>query len=612
MRRVALPLVLLTALIACRRAATETPLAAAPDSQRTLAGGAIVGGVDAYGAHVWRGIPYARPPVGTRRWRAPEAPDAWTETRAALATPPPCPQFPSVFGGVEATRGEKTVGQEDCLYLNVYAPRFAPGAVPLATQRLPVMVWIHGGGNVVGHGGRYEGGNLAVTEHVVVVTLNYRLGPLGWFRHAALRAEPGVSDDDRSGNFGTLDMIRALGWVRDNIAAFGGDPHRVTIFGESAGGRDVFALVLSPRARNLFQRAIVQSGGTSTTPVAIAERFVDDVPPGHPNSANEILLRLDRAAHPGRSRAEAKAALAAMPPAQIAAWLRGLAPAELLAAYQREEQEGLIDVPQLFRDGTVLPADDPVQMLRVGIYNRVPTIFGTNRDENKLFQALDPAFTWRLLGLVPVVRDRRTYEATARHVSRQWKARGADEPAAFAQKYAESPTFVYRFDWDEEPTALHLVDVGKLIGAAHGIEIPFVFGHWDLGSQTTLLFGAANEPGRLALSRQMMAYWAEFARRGDPRNGGVAGAPRWEPFASDGRFVVLDTPADGGVRMESGALTTGQVLTEVASDPDLPTAEAQCDVYRRLMRWGTPTREQYPRLSNGACAQFPLPAAASD
>jgi para-nitrobenzyl esterase len=170
-----------------------------------------------------------------------------------------------------------------------------------------------------------------------------------------------------------------------------------------------------------------------------------------------------------------------------------------------------------------------------------------------------------------------------------------------------SSVFVYRFDWDEEPTALGLVDVGKLVGAAHGLEIPFVFGHWDLGSQTKLLFAASNEAGRLPLARQMMGYWTEFARRGDPASGGRAGAPRWEAFAPDGRYLVLDTPAGGGVRMESGSLTAAQVIADIARDPELPTAKDQCEVYRRLVEWGRdPTRAEYPTLASGACARFPL------
>jgi para-nitrobenzyl esterase len=136
-------------------------------------------------------------------------------------------------------------GAEDCLYLNVWAPSFAAGEVPSGGARLPVMVWIHGGGNSVGHGGFYDGSNLASTENVLVLTANYRLGPLGWFRHAALRGE-GTTAAERSGNFTTLDLVRVLEWVRENAAAFGGDPDNVTIFGESAGGTNVVTLLVSP------------------------------------------------------------------------------------------------------------------------------------------------------------------------------------------------------------------------------------------------------------------------------------------------------------------------------------------------------------------------------
>ncbi len=600
--------VTLVVLIAgCRAGAPEPPAVVDATGRRTLADGAVVGFTGRYGAHVWRGIPYAAPPLGPLRWRAPQPAHAWSGTREALTAPSPCMQMPSVFGGVESRERDVPVGSEDCLYLNVFAPRFAPEAVPQAGSRLPVMVWIHGGGNVVGHANRYDGGALATREHVIVVTINYRLGPFGWFRHAALRAGA-ADDDDRSGNYGTLDMVRALAWVRENVAAFGGDPDNVTIFGESAGGRDVFALLLSPRAKGLAHRAIVQSGGTGTTTLEEAESWVDAAPAGHRNSSQEILLRVLGGAGK-ESRTEAKRRIAALPAEQIAGRLRALAAADLLLAYHREAQEGLIDVPQLFRDGFVLPAGEPLEALRRGTYNRIPTIFGTNRDENKLFMALDPEFTWRLLGIVPVVRDPVRYEATARHLSRHWKARGADEPAGLMRAAQGPSVWVYRFDWDEEPTVL-TVDVASLLGAAHGIEIPFVFGHWDLGSQTSLLFSEANEPGRLALSGTMMRAWATFARTGDPNGDGPGIVGRWEPFvAPAGGALVFDTEAGGGVRMEPGTVTTAEALGGIEHDPALPSAQAKCDVYRQLMRWARePSHDAYPTLVGGACARFPLPA----
>jgi len=589
----------------CRSPVAEPPAVADAATERILEQGRVVGFTGRYGAHVWRGIPYAEPPIGPLRWRAPRQPKAWAGTRPALAAASPCMQMPSVFGGVESRDTATPVGSEDCLYLNVFAPRFAADAVPQNGSRLPVMVWIHGGGNVVGHAGRYDGGALATREHVIVVTINYRLGPFGWFRHAALR-DAAASDDDRSGNYGTLDMVRALAWLRDNVAAFGGDPKNVTIFGESAGARDVFTLLLSPHATGLAHRAILQSGWTRTATLEAAESYADAVPAGDRNSSSEVVLRLLGG---NGGRADKKARIAALAPAEVESRLRALPAATFLLAYHRESQEGLIDVPQLFRDGVVLPAEPPLETLRRGAYNRIPTILGTNRDENKLFMALNPEFTWRLLGLVPVVRDPVRYEATARHLSRHWKARGADEPAALMRAAQGPSVWVYRFDWDEEPKVL-TVDMARLIGAAHGLEIPFVFGHWDLGSQTNLLFSDADEPSRLALSATMMRYWATFARTGDPNGAGTGIVTTWQPFAaSEGRSLVFDTDAGGGVRMESGAITTADALAGPARDPDLPTDEAKCDVYRQFVRWAhEPSRDEYPRLLGGACARFPLAA----
>src|SRR5262245_8269705 len=231
-------------LAACGGPLKDARPSADASSQRALPAGDVVGFTGSYGDHAWRGIPYAEPPVGALRWRAPRPLPRWSGEREALVSGAPCPQIASVYSG--APRGKKDiVGSEDCLVLDVYAPRFARDAVPSGAAALPVMLWIHGGGNTIGSASFYDGGHLAAAENVVVVVVQYRLGALGWLRHAALRAEGG-SDADRSGNFGTLDTIRALEWVRDNVAAFGGDPQRVTIFGESAGGNNVFALLLSP------------------------------------------------------------------------------------------------------------------------------------------------------------------------------------------------------------------------------------------------------------------------------------------------------------------------------------------------------------------------------
>ena len=208
-----------------------------PGSRRTTPSGEVVGFSGRYGSYVWLGLPYAAPPIGDLRWRAPQPNAAWSGVREALQAGAPCVQYASPFGGIQTARVNTPVGNEDCLTLNVYAPKSAT-----ATSFLPVMVWIHGGGNTIGTSTLFDGGNLATRRDVVVVTVNYRLGPFGWFRHEALRA--GAADDvERSGNFGTLDLVRALEWVQSHIAGFGGDPARVTMFGESAGATNVMTLL---------------------------------------------------------------------------------------------------------------------------------------------------------------------------------------------------------------------------------------------------------------------------------------------------------------------------------------------------------------------------------
>ena len=203
-----------------------------------------------------------------------------------------------------------------------------------AQARLPVMVWIHGGGNIIGLSDFYDGGRLAQEQNVVVVTLNYRLGPLGWFRHAALRE--GATPAEQSGNFATLDLIRALEWLRENAAAFGGDPGNITIFGESAGGHHVFMLLLSPLANGLFQRAIAQSGGTGLTTPAEAENFTDDAEPGEPGSSNEVLAAPAGGGRQGERRSfGANRRSPRCPRRRSPAFLRSRTPEQLFAGYTR-------------------------------------------------------------------------------------------------------------------------------------------------------------------------------------------------------------------------------------------------------------------------------------
>ena len=596
----------LSALIlmsACAR--RERPVGVAdPTSLRVFQSGAAVGFTGEYGSHAWLGIPYAKPPLGDLRWRAPLAPAAWTETREALSFGAPCVQYASPFGGVTSAKAGTATGSEDCLFLNLWAPKMTREAA--IKERLPVMLWIHGGGNSIGEGAFYNGGNLAATHRVIVISFNYRLGPLGWFHHAAL-AGAGTAEADRSGNYGTLDMVRALEWVRDNITEFGGDPANVTIFGESAGGQNVYQLLLSPRAQGLFHRAVVQSGNLAFTTVAEAENFSDDAEPGDPNSSNEALLRMLIADGKAKDRSAAKSVLTSMNAGAIEAYLRGKSAYEFLDVYPQFLKTGMIRVPKPFRDGFVVPREEPMQLLTAGRYNQVPVIAGTNRDENKVFMFGNPERVRMLLWLIPRVRDQRSYDLSAEYLSKSWKATGADEPAA-AMRNAQGPSvYVYRFDWDEEPTVLGS-DLSQLLGAAHGFEIPFVFGHFDLGKEANQIFTEANAAARQTLSAQMMSYWAQFAHSGTPGRGRDGSLPEWSAWdpssPAAAKFIVFDTAAGGGIRMSAETVTGQSLAAALAADTRLQTPLERCRIYRELADWGRGMlRAQYDQVAT--CASYP-------
>ncbi|MEE4299008.1 MAG: carboxylesterase family protein [Pseudomonadales bacterium] len=553
------------------------PPAPQPDAatRLELSTGAVEGFVDERGAHVWLGLPYARPPVGPLRWRAPLPPRPALGVRDATRFGAACPQIGSPLGGAPQDSYGELWGSEDCLFLNVYAP-----ARPRAG--LPVLLWIHGGGNSAGHSGFYDGTPLVAAHDVLVVTVNYRLGPIGWLHHPALA---GDSPDDASGNYGTLDLVRALEWVREEIGAFGGDPDRVTVFGESAGASNIVSLLVSPRAEGLFRAAILQSGGTGSVSLAEASHRVDVPEPGDPSSSGELLLRALRREEPACDRACAVARADALSLDEQAAVFRSLSLPDLFRLF--EGRSGILgpDSPAVFRDGVVLPDRPFIEALGTpGAFHPVPVLLGTNRDEPKIFQAFDPRRVTRLAGLPLWAKDARLYDLRAEYGALAWRVRGVDDIARRLHG-AGVPVWSYRWDWDEEGRLL-FVDLSRLLGAAHGLEIPFVFGHFDVGPQSPLLFDDRNAEGRLALSERMMAYWVAFARDLDPGTGADGLGPRWAPVdpAAGASFVTLDTGA-GGIHMESEVVTFEDFVERLATDPRFDNSAERCDVFRSAVRF---------------------------
>ena len=564
-------------LAACSRGRIETPRVADPASRRIVSTGELIGFAPNEKTLAWLGIPYAAPPTGELRWRPPRPPASWSGPRDATKAGSICPQLAGLLSGVPNAKPGQVAGNEDCLYLNVYAPRAS--ADEARSSKHPVMFWIHGGGNTVGHGDGYDGSELAAAYDVVVVTVNYRLGPFGWFRHPALVADA-KTDDERSGNWGTLDLVRGLQWVRDEIAAFGGDPQNVTIFGESAGGVDVMSLLLSPRAAGLFHRAISESGGRGAVTIEKAENLKDAAEPGDALSSREAMLQL---LYPALERKAAVERLESLAPAELVSKLRAASVEQIFAAYTALSSEsfgGMIRMPNVLRDGTVLPTQDSKDVIAAGAYNHVPVILGTNRDELKLFMFGDRTQVTWWLGFLPRAKDVNHYDRVAEYGTLGWKMDSVDRTATLLREAQGPSVYAYRFDWDEEPKLLWS-DFGQLLGAAHGMEIPFVFRNFHMNTFDRM-FTDRNREGRETLAAQVSSYWAQFAYTGAPGRGRGGDLTEWTAWNADegaGKFIVLDTPKGGGLRMENRAVTKESVLAQLASDPRLDD-KLRCELFQ--------------------------------
>ena len=471
------------------------------------AGGALAGQPLADGVTVFRGIRYAEPPVGDLRWKPPVPAAPWTDVRPALEFGAACQQVRSVPCSVYAR--EVKCMSEDCLFLNVWRPPQAFDA--------PVMVWVHGGSLRTGNpaGGLYEGSALA-RKGVVVVTLNYRLGVLGYLAHPQLSEE---SAHGSSGNYGLLDQIEALRWVRANIAAFGGDPGNVTLFGESAGALSVIELMTSPLARRLFHKAIVQSGYLVSNPELSRSRF--GLPSAH--AIGQWLARELGAADLAALRAvdaqslvERAAAAGFDPQATIDGWVL---PQQILECFDRGEQAA-VPVIAGFNEGEIrslrpifLP---PLPASSVEYESLVRRIYGD----------LAPAY----LARYPAEDVEESALAAARDGFYGWSA----ERLARDQTRLGLPAYLYFFAHRyPAQEALHLE-------AFHASELPYEFGRIGMPDGWPEMWPRPpDEAGERALSEALMRYFTSFARDGAPS---APGAAAWRAYRHDRAYLEFRAP----------------------------------------------------------------------
>lgn len=508
-----------------------------------------VEGAEHDGAYSWRGIPFAKPPVGALRWRAPLEPDAWPGIRPAKTFGNACAQAGRLFGPgannrYDATIGatlDQTVGSEDCLTLNIWRPTNGE-------HGLPVICFIHGGSNICGYTADpvYDGSALARAANAVVVTANYRLGLLGWFAMPALRTGDDPTGD--SGNFGTLDQIQTLKFINRNIASFGGDPHNVTLMGESAGAVNVYALLTSPlmvaHDPPLFHKAVPLSGGLALPDELPRGAFPTILPESYALAQSaKLLAGLLVADGVASDEAAAAAYAATLDRGEVARYLRSKSPAELFEQLLTRLKPAGLGAASHIPDGNVVAAR-PIAAIASGNYVKVPVLAGNTRDEGHLFfqsLALSPA-----LGGEPalIVSDAERFELMRRFdpdaaptvtladlvepaylpvdaPTTGFKARlglygrllfGANRDVILnAIRENQPDVWCYRFDWDEEPPPWN-----DVYGAAHAFDLHFIFGNFGPSLFSNVIGGKANEAGRRALSAAMMRSLAAFAHGGDP------------------------------------------------------------------------------------------------
>ena len=536
----------------------------------------------------WDDIPYAEPPVGDLRWKSPRKISLKVSNQIILPKSNNfCVQEPSGLGG--AYGDSFFSGTEDCLYLDIKAPAVK------TNNLLPVMFWIHGGGNTSGLKDLYDFSPMIRKHNVIVVTINYRLGPFGWFTHPAIQnLQSGL---DKSSNYGTLDIIAALKWVNENISLFGGDPNNITIFGESAGGHNVLSLLVSEQAKGLFHKAISQSGYTTSYTKDESfkpSKLTSTSKHSSWNVVNKIIednnLKLTQEKNDSLIRG----------------LLKGLSAEELFSYYtNRIPNENL---PLLTADGVVIPLVGLKEALSdADNVTKVPVIAGSNRDEVKLWLASSNYFVdleYSILGSllnIPkiVIKNKKAFNAFNSYRSRAWKIRGVDIPLDNLNKAGNSDLYAYRFDWDDH-RRFFIADFQELIGSAHASEIPLLTGNNKLVGDYGFFIYPKGISKRFT-SKNMMQFWTNFAKTGEPgiSSNGVMWTKYFNSENDSNSYIVLDRRSS--LKMQSDNVSFKSLINELYVDKNLSDIE-KCVVLLQMTTYvGEDTYNNYINDYKGSC-----------
>ena len=510
---------------------------------------------------VWEDIPFAQPPVGNLRWKAPKK----ILQNKKIIQPKEnnfCIQRKSSFGGSSDFSNELISGSEDCLHL-------------------------------------YKFSKLVRKHNVILIRTNYRLGPFGWFTHPAIQdLQDGI---DKTSNFGTLDIISALEWTNENIEKFGGDPNNITIFGESSGGHNVLSLLVSERAKGLFHKAISMSGYTESISPQNAYRQ-DSVSFSSNHTSWEVVNRIIESKQISKTQDKYKKI-------DIRKLLLGMSAKEFYKYYDRKNYE---DIPLLTNDGYVIPSIGLRDALQKKDYvNNVPTMIGSNRDEVKFWLAfseylvsLDYSVSSSIFKLPKIViKDKDVYDAFNYYRSSAWRVRGVDEPLNSLKKAGNTNLYSYRFDWDDQRRFV-VANFKELFGATHALEIPLLAGDTGLvGGPPVSNFIYPRGISKFYISRNMMRFWTNFAKNGVPGNS--TNNIEWNLYSeydsNKKSYMILDKKND--LRMSSDITSLKKLTEELYNDKRLNNTEKCVVAYQMFTFVGNDLYDENIKNYPGNCSR---------
>ena len=544
-----------TALLFCVLISTSTIQSNATNNYQNTAMNLIVntdkGRIEGFKLNddllAWYGVPYAKPPVDNRRWKAPESMNSWSYVKKT--------QKKRKAANVKR---DKYKGKEDCLYLNITRPNDNQ-------KKLPVVIYLHGGGNTGGSGSKLKENIFIEKTDCILISIEYRLGAFGWFKTPYLMAD---NKADQSGNFALLDIIKALKWINKNIDNFGGDKNNITLFGSSAGARNAYAVMFSPLSKGLFHKAILLAGGPTTSAPKKAEEI-----------AEKKIIKILKDKNIVDTKAEGKKWLEKTNPKKIKRILYNLSPKRVASIFSH----GALSAekfPNIISDGYVLPGDIN-EAIKKGNYSDIPIIIGSNADEFSKYVVNDRTFfrkDWKRNNFKKDKEKGTQAQLCNNYGSKLYSSFNLEMMALLLSENGNHHVYAHQMQWgrDENVTGSKLYST--YIGATHNMFTSFLNYKWKGKKYKKFapkLYSNGNLTGRKSLSDAIYKYYRNFIHKGTPNGNTKVKWTAWSNKENDNKILTLDaTKKKAKIHMTSKYINAEEIYTKLFEDENLNISEA--------------------------------------